>query len=188
MFKRKSEFKRYENELFSFEFPSYMACKSREEDITSFFKKRNPIGVIRLWYRPIDHSTETRQEIIDEDFEHAKENSFDDISEFNFADFSGVKWTSRRNTNPTIDGLYWRNGGIHPLFNKTMPDDPIQFALVATTLSTMLLVHWQFTNDTMTIDLNYRTHYGQTDESQIEMNKELALVEQQIKTIIAKES
>jgi hypothetical protein len=160
-----------------------MTCQLKEEGLISFFKRRKPIGVIRMSYYSIDQGTESRLSILKDRLQNAEENSFDEPTEFNFGEFKGLKWNDRKNTNPLIDGLYWGNGGVNPLFKKKMPSDPMEAAMVVSTLSTMLMYHWEFASEQVFIHFNYRTFYGQTEDSIAAMNKELATIENQLKRI-----
>lgn len=179
-FRKKKEIPIYQNEYFSFEYPAYMRQAQKEEGIISFFKKK-PTGIIRMSYYEIEPGmAETTAK---EWFDYATDRAFFDPERIEFGGFKGVKWYKKSLNNPLIDGLYWPKGGVHPLFDKKLPNDPIQFALTASAMSYMAMHFWQIVNNHVAIEFNYRTYDTHTKEFKQKADEEFLLIEECIKKI-----
>lgn len=178
-----TEYEPYQTEYFRFEYPNHMRFATQEKLFVGFCAPQNPLGVLRIWHNGLEESELSPEEILKERREHAEDYSIVEVQDLNGGEIRGLRWRRRVLMNPLVDGLYWPNEGVNPLFDEEMPQDPIQLALTASNLSYMVSHRWDLIHPKVEIAIRYRTYYVQPKENIEKIELELQQLEDSIRKL-----
>jgi hypothetical protein len=175
--------KTYKEELFSFEYPSYMKMGSEGEMTLCFFRKKWPIGVLRMSRIQLDENPPSTEELIQFTKDTFEEEGIENAEEVVYGDLKGIKYFCTKTFN-YVDDAYWP-GGLVAKWQKKLPkNNELEWAMTVSNLMTMTMRYYQFGNDKVHFYFTYRHFFNQTEEGQQELDKELERVEEILKSII----
>ena len=85
-----SKYKTYQEEVFSFKYPSYMSIAIEGDMTVCFFKKHNPIGVLRMSRLVLDEETPTSEQLIQETLDILHKDEDETHERISFSGLSGL--------------------------------------------------------------------------------------------------
>lgn len=178
------KYKTYREESFSFKYPSYMSIGIEGDMTICFFRKRNPIGVLRMSRLVLDEDTPTSEQLIQGTLDILNEDDNDTHERISFPGLSGIYYARKKSYNVLSDSPYWGVEGQLIKRQNAIPKSGIEQAIGITKLMTMTMNYWDLGNEKIHFWFSYRHFYIHDKKSKKKLDKELEEVKKILSGIV----